>query len=949
MSAICERLTRPFVALWLFAICIAMYPYSPSPATDVKWLLVVCATPLLLILLSGQYSNSRQVHFSVAGFALFASVVWLAIAALGAHNRGIAAVAVVHQFAYFVLFLAGRTAVQDVAQFRAVAAWYLAAIGIAALYGFIQRAGLDPFPWDPAIVSMQEYRNLPSTFGNPNLAGHALVIAIVVGVYLAMRRRWFLIPLALAATHLLMTHHRAGILALAGAAILTVSARAAKRRMGVAPAWMFIGAVVSAGVLFALLVGVAANWFGALPTRDGAFILRANSFYCAARMAADSPLVGHGTGNYEIASVPYWTAYEQENFARADRYDAHAHSEYLNHAAESGLPSVFLYVVFLLALIYRGLDAYFRSAEPDQQRIGIACAALFAGFAIDSTLGFNWRAPVSGAAIALFAGCFDGALRGGAKSPKPRRIAYNVGVLLLIPLSLVASWLETQAFRSQMHLMRGKGARLAEENSAAVAELEQSHKRAPWNWVPAYEAARASVAVGDISRAKTWLDVTLALHPNYLPAQIERARFALAELGAADMAAVERTRVVASREVERLERLCPYLPEGKEFRGQELMVSADTDFNVDRKSALDRAANCFADAVAAGARDYGRLMLLAARARDLSGSTLEAFSYAKYSLEDLNAPEDAVNKFASLAIGTNEVSVGIVALRTRVAALEKHGGNGVALALSHNALARLLDAAREDRAVVYGEYEKAIATFSGRDAVWNNFYFFCLRNRMRDTFIAELAQAVRDSQRQTTDVAKAVADLFENSSPNVASGLTVIAQGMQTVDPYRINPSNEHLAYAAHVLKEAMTRASVPAISQLNVGIVLSRTGLSRDAEEVFCGLPQDISEGARRAANIELVYVYMRNDKLAEAERLVSGALTLYPNDPEIELAYARCLFKLNRLREAGEIYGALRSRLDPGDPLMRGIVLDLRGLEQSVTPDETMPSTENGGVERQ
>jgi len=387
-----------------------MTPFTPKPTEDVKLLLLVLAGfALPAMLIAGLFRGGPPLRRPALFLLPMGLLTALSIAAtVASPYTGLSAVETARRCALFAVWLAAAQAIRRPDEARGIGAAVCVAVAISSLYAFVQGIGWDPFPWNAADLDTAEYRQLPGTFGNPNVAGHALVPGLLLGVWLTAQRgrRWCALPSLIILTHIVLTRHRASLLALASAlgvvliALAWMRLRTPPRRAAFTLATL--GLLACGGI--ASVAGLAALRHGSDAPLDGSLLLRYNSFHGAARMAMDRPLLGFGPGAYEIANVPYWTPFEQEHYARDRLLNHHPHCELLAIASETGLPAALAYLALLLTAICAGI--VFAAVQPPgpDRRFGLLTAAFGTAFLVDGAFGFNYASHASAVFLMLMLG-----------------------------------------------------------------------------------------------------------------------------------------------------------------------------------------------------------------------------------------------------------------------------------------------------------------------------------------------------------------------------------------------------------------------------------------------------------------------------------------------------------------------------------------------------------------
>jgi len=216
---------------------------------------------------------------------------------------------------------------------------------------------------------------------------------------------WRVSAIALALASLLLSGSRGGLLALsveiavATLVLLRATARPGqKRRLAIAAAFALAAGVV----LFAYVdPGWVAKKLGSVAYVDKTWAEwagdRKKMAGDALRMWHDHPLLGVGLGDFETAYPRY------QSFA-SDLWIDHAHNDYVEAVAETGLAGALLILsalVLFLCLAFRDWKNPFRS-HADWIRLGAAIGC--SGILVHSLADFNLHIPANAAWFAVLAG-----------------------------------------------------------------------------------------------------------------------------------------------------------------------------------------------------------------------------------------------------------------------------------------------------------------------------------------------------------------------------------------------------------------------------------------------------------------------------------------------------------------------------------------------------------------
>lgn len=382
------------------------------------------------------------------------------------------------------------------------------------------------------------------TFGtlqSPNALAGLLVLALPVGIGLtlaARERAWrllggFVCLLVLGA--LLLTQSKAGLIALAAAAMVLVAlgAPGSPRRRALG-ALAVVGALALAVVAVPQVRGRFADAFGG-QSHSGMF-----RWYCwkaSVSAIAERPILGWGPGTYLIAHLRHAEV----------GYTIHAHSDPLNSAVESGIPAT----LALLAALGIGAALATRQSSPSAW-LGRGLAAGLVGLLVHGLLDSDWAgrptlaiAMLALAAIAL--GCEE-----PPPSSRPRIARALAWVLTLLcaasgTIAVVSVRAEAITDRGGLAASRGsvssaegfyeaaarlwpaeptplrKLALLREDPAAVSALMAEVHRRAPQRALDWLHEGDALLARSDAAGAEEAYGQALALAPRMTGALIGRA------------------------------------------------------------------------------------------------------------------------------------------------------------------------------------------------------------------------------------------------------------------------------------------------------------------------------------------------------------------------------------------------------------------------------------------
>jgi len=197
-------------------------------------------------------------------------------------------------------------------------------------------------------------------------------------------------------------------------------------------------------------------------------------------MIRQHPLLGVGLGDYGFDHAPYWSFAEREEFIAQNVMPMHAHNEYLETGAESGLPGLWAFLLlFAVAAvsIWRSLQ---RASDLSHYLLLVGIAAALCAVAVSAVFTFNLKNP----ATALYFWTLLGIVSFEEISSRPARsepgcrishvriwLAAIVAVCLIacVPLNLRMLLADVAARKGQVFAERGDYEEAEETLGKAVA------------------------------------------------------------------------------------------------------------------------------------------------------------------------------------------------------------------------------------------------------------------------------------------------------------------------------------------------------------------------------------------------------------------------------------------------------------------------------------------------
>lgn len=831
-----------------------------------------------------------------------------------------------------------------------------AAVAAASVYGFLQKAGLDPFPWDDRDTDV--YLNLPATFGNPNFAAHTLILTIPLALYLAVSGRpWCLALAAIHVAHLYYTGQRGGLVGLAAALLLLAVAWGVGRRLR-RPGAGAVATLVLVGLagLFGLLgaMGITRALTQTPIPLETPLLIRYQSYISATDMFRDAPLGGWGPGVYERAYPRYWTPFEQQWFAQETRKNAHVHNDVMELAVDAGLPAAGLYLTVLVVAILASLQwAFAAGANAPRRRLGYVLAAVFTAFLVDGFFGFNLRVPVSAGILFLLLGTLDG-LHAGGRAGRPVKGAALAAAGLLVAALFGSALLAARIFASEYALLQGMALEVGAARALAegrrdaglaqVAEAEAQFTRgeslAPWNDRFGRWLGRIALAKGDNEAAIAHLERSLERNPHALlprvplaQARLQRAQRHMQE-HREDVDAVLALLDEAAEPARELLAIAPNYGPAEGILGHieavaAIYLAALGDPSRGAEAHWERAEDYLERALRHGVKGEAHLYRMLAKVRIARGKPLLAeAALARAALAD---PADAETwpLFIDFANKHRRYDRIRNTLYAQIRALEADGpAASDTLAASRLWLANVLENGYRDWDGVDAAYLKAVEHGAKRPEIWANFARYA-QERGR---VQLLKQAVAQSTAQLQLAG-------EKPLPHLAALNTVLQLGARALDDASavlVEQARAHAStggltaaqaygWVARLMLEALPMvpggAGQPCEAYMNLGIAMAAMQDLPMAERLYGSAAECLPDKGLAFLAVHWADLRVRRGDLPGALARLEQGRAHDPENLDVRWALARTLHLAGRGAEALAEYDALLS-LEDVDPNARAVL---------------------------
>jgi len=434
---------------------------------------------------------------------------------------------------------------------------------IIALYGILQKIGIEPWEWIQAAIGEQQsgwgQRYEPvSTLGNTNYVGCfiAIILPLVFGICFTnlhiLARLFFIVTAGLLFIHLVISNSRAGLLgSLCGLVfvflILFFKSANKFKKFYINRLWTSIslGAIVlvltlmmffikdSNGDLYYKRISTIFN--SHFTTNRVRILIWENSI----KMAANNP-IGVGIGNYEIAFQSYRSP-EEFLLSNTDIYKTRdykfvedAHNSFVQLFSETGIFGILIFL-FLVYVVFRRWLFFIRIAQ-DKNNF-IILVGLFGGIIGFLVAGF-FNSIIVHIPHSLYFWIFVGfqELIGNLVPRKHTRPTGNILIVIITVFFFIGCflmWYSTQSARAEYYAFKGEKARAKKSFEEARKLLELSSEIRFQRWQTAYVLGDIYDKLGKHDDAIIEYRHLLDLHPNHVPG-INNFANVLASIGRRD-------------------------------------------------------------------------------------------------------------------------------------------------------------------------------------------------------------------------------------------------------------------------------------------------------------------------------------------------------------------------------------------------------------------------------
>lgn len=935
------RYIRAAFGVYLFVLVLALYTGTKDPTGDIKRLMSAWAAAGLGI---GWILAVWRAGLPVRPLRLFPGIILLLIvlyafsALLSEFKwRGIIETGVFLQL--FVLYLVAGQVFDDIQQVRRLMLVICLAVACASIFGFMQKLGLDPFPWDDKTSDV--YLGAPATFGHPNFAAHTIILVIIMLLFLMRTGLDWRIGspiLIIFLVHLYITGQRGGIVALAGASVLILTAMLLRRFLRRPMAGVISAFVITAliGIMCAGGAMAFSKWrTGTIYPIDPSILIRYQSFVSAVDMALDKPLLGYGPAVYGIAYPQFWTTFEQEWFAQKLRMNEHVHNDLLEVAIDAGLPAAALYLALLLLGITYGLFMVYTSNDRSRRCLGYALAAFFFAFLIDGLFGFNLRIPVSAAIFAVMLGILESIWNAG-RSAVLQKGSLRMAQAALAVVLAVNLLLASLVFGAQAQLHQGMRAQNRQAFAEARDHYASGRRLTPWDTTFERRMGQTYLAEQRVEDAIYHFNRALERNPYFIITHLYMAKAKMLqaqEFIRTDSGNTEGALAIlgeAANHLDKMLEVCPMFPNTHDLMARIASASAvyvmasTLPGKEERAQEYWRTAEAhLLEAIHYEIENQGELYRTLAKVRLALGDEEGAGQALERAIKANPSDMEVWPLYIEIARKQNRYDRVSNTLHVQIGRLEAmEGVDTDVLATAHLFLANILENKDEAPEKIEQAYWKAVQYAPKRLEVWANYARYVFKhNRVPalETAVAQSCALLGVQNEQPLPHVAAVNAVLQNGVPALQRATEAL---LATVRAYRPLPNlsaEQAYGWAAQLLFNVAGReaAETPGVcpSYLNLGIAVAGMDNLSLADQLFQKAQSCLEPDRQPFLAIHWADALVRLGRDGDALTLLQDACQAYPDNLDARWALARTYVRVNMLPEARREYQNLlqENDLDP------------------------------------
>jgi len=478
-----------------------------------KYVFIFLGVIIFLAWYFSKVNREKKIKFfqSPFYFPLALLFFWQILSGFKATNVYIWLLSIGYSFLFLLFFFLMIQNVQEKTTiFRILKCIVLAGIFVS-VYGIFQHYGFDFLKWT--------FKNNPlSTLGRRNFAAEYLAAIIPYAIFLILivrkkkKKILYLFALMFFLFHLFLTFTRASWMAFFFSAVLSfLLLKKIKLNYKILTIIGLIFITVFPSVIFSDTTGFTRG-----SVRSRMLIWKGTLL-----MIKNNPVLGVGTGNFEIA-YPFWSAGREDVFRPLGARVANAHNDYLEIAAENGIIGL-LFFLFLVFTIFKVTFLNLKRGSPEEKLITVFVFSSLIAILVNSFAAF----PLKNPSVILYFYlnlAFLSILYNGIYPVKPKEIkVFSIKGLPFISgiLIVVFIFLSFSALRSSFCLRMAKvymKKSVETGNPVYWAAAEKSGRESvffnPYNLESHFQLGKIYLVGNYLSYAKKEFSDALKLNPN---------------------------------------------------------------------------------------------------------------------------------------------------------------------------------------------------------------------------------------------------------------------------------------------------------------------------------------------------------------------------------------------------------------------------------------------------
>lgn len=506
----------------LFFLPLFFCPLSADPFwVAEKFFFKFLISLLIIVYLIRAFFNSSFIVYKTPYNLFFLGfILFNIIGVIKVHNYFLWADAVFFNIFYFSIFFVSLDfCAQDRNNYKKIIILILLSNLIAAIYGTIQSAGLDPIKWQTDFS-----KRAASTLGNPNFLAGQLLLALPLAISLffseKLSRPLSITMIIILFAGLVLSQTRGAyigfIVSMVVFFILTLKYEKEifyKNKNAIIA--IFFLAFFMAIAYIVINPEIRTRIKDALILKDSNISIRVSLWKNTMYMIKENPLMGSGPGNFEI-KYPYYQykSLRYKDFFENDFYKSgHAHNDLLQIMGEYGIPATGFIIFIFYILFFYGI----KTLKTDNAKKFFIIAVISGIVGIITHGLFNFPLLIVPTAATFYV------LLGSVMAAGDIYIAVNIKQNLILKILtiffifvfLFISSIILRVFISNCYLRKASEAIHFKMYSIAIDHSSNAAAIAPWVYENYYALGFNYLQTGNLEKAYQIYEKVYELNPGH--------------------------------------------------------------------------------------------------------------------------------------------------------------------------------------------------------------------------------------------------------------------------------------------------------------------------------------------------------------------------------------------------------------------------------------------------